>query len=143
MHRCIKKHGPQLKCTKCRSPLTNTHMLRGCITTPKFRTKRYNSTFTHLHQRMQSTTGGRWPILGMDLGHKPITDFKNLHIPMDDTKNSSLKPGNHLSDEGLQDDKPNTPDNPHTILYYILHPSHIPQHHRSDHMRKVGYALES
>jgi hypothetical protein len=38
IHRCNKKHGPQLTCTKCRSPLTNTHIIGGCRTTAKLRT---------------------------------------------------------------------------------------------------------
>ena len=45
VHRCKRKHNLSLTCTKCQSPLTNTHILGGCRYTAKLRTKRHNSTF--------------------------------------------------------------------------------------------------
>ena len=142
IHGCNRKHGPHLTCTKYRSPLTNTHIVRGCMSTAKLRAKRHNGTFTLLRQRIQSTNGGRWPILGMYLGHKPIIDLKNIHIPLDDTQNLSLRPVHQPSEEGLQDDKTNTPDNPHILPDYILHPNYKPQHRRLDLVRAVVYTFD-
>ena len=106
VHRCSRKHGPTLHCTKCRSPLNNTHILGGRGHTAKLRTKRHNNTFLLLHLLLQTTNGGRWPIIGIDLGNKPVIDFSK-HIP--DTEATTLS---HLppisGHKGLQDDKPNT-----------------------------------
>jgi hypothetical protein len=84
IHICQRKHGPSLTCTKCQSPLTNTHIFGGCRFTSKFRTQRHNNTFTLLHQLLKNSDGGRWPILGVDLGQKSITDFKNIPPTTDD-----------------------------------------------------------
>ncbi len=81
VHRCRRKHGPSLTCTKCHSPLTNTHILGGCRFTANLRTQRHNNMFKLLHQLLQEADGGRWPIVGMDLGQKPVTHFKNLSTP--------------------------------------------------------------
>jgi hypothetical protein len=45
IHRYKRKHIPTLICTKCQSPLTNTHILGGRGFIAKLRTKRHNSTF--------------------------------------------------------------------------------------------------
>ena len=90
VHRCRRKFGPSLTCTKCRSPLTNTHILGGCRFTAKFRAQRHNSTFKLLSQLLQDTEGGRWPIVGMDMGQKPVTNFKTLQIPPSDTEPAHL-----------------------------------------------------
>jgi hypothetical protein len=37
INRCKRKHSPSLICTKCQSPLTNTHILGGCRFTAKIR----------------------------------------------------------------------------------------------------------
>jgi len=50
IHRCKRKHNLSRICTKCQSPLTNPHILGGCIFTAKLRTKRHNSTFRLLLQ---------------------------------------------------------------------------------------------
>ena len=63
IHRCKRKHSPSLKCTKCQSPLTNTHILGGCRFTAKLRTKCHNSTFRLLLRHLHKSNGGRWPIL--------------------------------------------------------------------------------
>jgi hypothetical protein len=63
VHRCQRKFGPSLTCTKCHSPLTNTHILGGCRFTAKFRTQRHDSTLKLLHQLLQDCNGGRWPII--------------------------------------------------------------------------------
>jgi len=78
---CKRKHSPCRICTKGQSPLTNTHILGGCRFTAKLKTKRHNRTFRLLLQLLRKSNGGRWPILCVDLGHKPVTNFSNL---MDD-----------------------------------------------------------
>ena len=60
VHRCKRKHNLSITCTKCQSPLTNTHILGGCRYTAKLRTKRHNSTFCLLHQHLQKSNGGRY-----------------------------------------------------------------------------------
>jgi hypothetical protein len=80
----------------------------------------------------------------MDLGHKTVMYFKNLQFPLEDKKNPHLQPVNHPSKEGLQDDKTNTTNNPHTIPDYILHPNHRPQPHTPNLVRVVGqYTMDS
>jgi hypothetical protein len=52
VHRCSRKHGPTPTCTKCISPLNNTHVLESCKHTAKLRTKRHNGTFLFLYQML-------------------------------------------------------------------------------------------
>jgi hypothetical protein len=80
VHICSRNRGPTPTCAKCLSPLNNTHIMGGCKHTAKLRTKRHNNTFLLLHQLLQNTNGGRWPIIGLDLGNKPITYFSNNNI---------------------------------------------------------------
>jgi hypothetical protein len=54
IHRCKRKHNPSLICTKCQSPLTNTHILGSCQYIAKLKTKRHNSTFQLLLQLLQN-----------------------------------------------------------------------------------------
>jgi hypothetical protein len=141
VHRCKRKTGPSPICSKCQSPLNNTHLLGGCSHTAKLRTKRHNSTFLLLHQLLQKSNGGRWPVIGVDLGKQPITDFRK-HIPStDDTNPSNLPPITPPEQEGLQDDKYADPETPHIIPEYILPAQFRPTHHKPDIIRAIGYTI--
>jgi hypothetical protein len=61
IHKCKRKHSPTLICTKCQSPLANTHILEDCRFTAKLRTKRHNSTFRFLFQYLQNRMGDDGP----------------------------------------------------------------------------------
>jgi hypothetical protein len=101
IHRCKRKHSPFLICTKCQSPLINTHILGGCRFTAKLRTKRHNNTFRLLLQLLQKSNGGRWLILCADMGHKPVNDFSNLTIDIDTSSHTHHQGITHLTQEGL------------------------------------------
>ncbi len=88
-HRCKRKHNISFICTKCQSPLTNTHILGGCRYTAKLRTKRHNSTFRLLLQHIKKSNGRRWPILCADLGQKPITDFSKIMTDQDTSSHTT------------------------------------------------------
>jgi hypothetical protein len=75
----------------------------------------------------------------VDLGPKPVTDFKNIPPHVDDLTQPHLQAITHPSQEGLQDDKQDPTNHPQTIPVYILHPQHRPKHHRPDLIRAVGY----
>jgi ribonuclease HI len=105
IQRCKRKHSPSLICTKCQSPLTNTHILGGCRYTAKLRIKRHNNTFRLLLEHLQKSNGGQWPILCANLGRKPATDFINLTSDMDTPPHSHHHDIKHSKQEGLQDDK--------------------------------------
>ena len=141
IHRCKRKHNPSLICTKCQSPLTNTHILGGCRFTAKLRIKRHNSTFRLLQELLQKSNGGRWPILCADLGQKPVTDFDNLMEDIRNPTQADLTGITHPLQEGLQDDKTENPEYHSTIPEYVLHPQHRPKHHKPDLIRAVGFIL--
>jgi hypothetical protein len=94
-----------------------------------------------LHQLLQNTNEGRWPIIGLDLGNKLVTDFSNNIIDAKEITSPHLQPISHPEQEGLQDDKPDTTELSHTIPEYILPAQHRPTHHRPDHIRAVGYTF--
>ncbi len=100
IHRCQRKYDPTLICTKCQSPLTNKHILGGCIFTTKLRAKRHTNTFTLLHQLLQRSNGGRYPILRVDLGNKPVTDFANLKADANAASHTHLQGIAHSKQEG-------------------------------------------
>jgi len=85
--------------------------------------------------------GERWPILCADLGHKPVTDFSNLTVDIDTSSHTHHQGITHSTQEGLQDDKSESPDYPQSIPDYVLHPQHEPKHHKPDLIRAVGYTL--
>jgi hypothetical protein len=114
VHRCSKKHGLTLTCTKCRSPLNNTHNIGGCRSTSKLRIKRHNKTFLLLHKLLQTTNGGRWPIVGVDLGNTLIKYFSTLKPDIEEATVSQLPQILLPEEEGLQNDKPNTANHPQT-----------------------------
>ena len=143
VHRCSRKHGPTLTCTKCHSPLNNTNIVGGCTTTSKLRTKRHNSTFLLLDQLLQNTNGGRWPIIRLDLGKTPINDFTTLKPDTAEKTTSQLPQILHPEEEGLKIDKPNTSNQPQTIPDYILPPQHRLTHNRPDLIRAIGYIISS
>jgi len=88
---------------------------------------------------LQNTNGGRWPIIELDLGSQPVTDFSKHITNIEDITSPHHQPIPHPEQEGLQDDKPYTMEPRHTIPKYIL-PSHKrPTHHRPDLIRAVGY----
>jgi hypothetical protein len=141
VHRCSSKSGPTPTCSKCQAPLNNTHLLGGCSHTAKLRTKRHNSTFLLLHQLLQKSNGGRWPVIGIDLGKTPITDFRNTKPKTDDTTLSNFPPITHPEQEGLQDDKNADGETPHIIPEYILPAQPRPTHHKPDIIRAIGYFI--
>ena len=96
-------------CTKCNQLVTNIHLLGGCKHNAKLRTSRHNSTFKLLQEQLEKHSGGRWPIVSMDLGKKPVKDFKTqmkiyMTTPQEDTTLQALE----ASQEGLQNDKEKT-----------------------------------
>jgi hypothetical protein len=145
IHICKRKHSPSLLCTKCQSPLTNTHILGGCRLTAKLIIKRHNIIFRLILQLLQKSNGGRWPILCADLGHKPVADFSSLAAGIDtSTHTHTHHQGITYSIyEGLQDEKSEKPDYPQSILDYVLHPQHKPKHHKPDLIWAVGYTLNT
>jgi hypothetical protein len=76
----------------------------------------------------------------MDLGQKPVTDFKDIPIPSPAPEDPTLEAITQPNLEGLQDDKADT-RYPQTIPEYILPAQHRPKHHRPDLIRAVGYML--
>jgi hypothetical protein len=117
--------------------LNSTHILGGCRTTSKLRTKKHNNTFLLLHKFLQITNGGRWPMIGVDLGNTPIKDFTTLKPDITKATASQLPQILHPEEEGLQNDKPNTANQPQTILDYILPPQHRPTHHKPNLIRAI------
>ena len=143
MHICSRKHGPTLTCTKCHSPLNNTPILVGCRSTSKLIIKRHNITFQLLHNLLQNSNGGRWPIVGVDLGNTPIKDFTTLKPDLEETTVSQLPQILLPEDEGLQNDKPNTVNHLQTIPEYIIPTQHRPTHHRPSLIRAIGYTTNA
>jgi hypothetical protein len=144
IHRCKRKHSPSLICTKCLSPLTNTHILGGCRFTAKLRIKRHNITLRLLLQQLQKTNGGRWPVICADLAHKPVTDFSDLTSAIDPPPTHTHPHHHdikHSTQESLQDDKRDNPDYSQTIPDYILNPHHRPKDHKPYLIRAVGFTL--
>jgi hypothetical protein len=143
IHRCRRKHGPSLTYTECPSPLTSTHMLGGCRLISNFRTQRHNSTIPLLHLVLRKYDGGRWSILGVNLGQKSVTDFKNIPPTTDDQIQLQLQPISHPSQEGLQDDKRDNAKHPQTIPDYILHSKIRPTHYRPSLIRAIDYITDA
>ncbi len=107
-------HGPMI-CTKCSHPLTNTHLLGGCKYNSKLCTSKHNSTFKLLQGQLENHSGGRWPIVSMDLGNNTVKNFTTqmkveLTTPQEDTTLPALE----ATQEGLQNDKSKT-QNPNII----------------------------
>jgi hypothetical protein len=75
---------------KCSSPPNNTHILGGCRFSSKLIIKIHNNTSMLLYQMLQTSDGGRWPIVGIDLGNNPTTNFNNKKIDMHDTASAHL-----------------------------------------------------
>jgi len=68
-------------CKHVNQPLANTHLLGGCKYNAKSRISGHNSTFKLLHDLLEFHNGEKWPILIIDLGNKPVRDFKDqMHI---------------------------------------------------------------
>ena len=76
----------------------------------------------------------------MDLGQKPVTDFKTLQIPPLDTEPAQLDAITHPNQAGMQDDKADS-NYPQTIPEDILPAQQRPQHHRPNLIRAIGYIL--
>ncbi len=96
-------------------PLNNTHILGGCRYAAKPRTKRHNDTFLLLHPLLQESNGGRWPVIGVDMGSAPVTDFRKHTPKTEDTIPFHLPPIPQPDLEGLQDDKQTSKETQHTI----------------------------
>jgi hypothetical protein len=100
---------------KCHSPLNIARILGGCRSTSKLRIRRHNNTFLLLHKLLQTIHGGRWPIIGVDLGNTPIKDFTTLKPDIKEDTVAQLPQILLPEEEGLQNDKPNTINRPQTI----------------------------
>jgi hypothetical protein len=126
-------------CTKCKQPLANTQLLGGCKHNSKLRTSRHNNTFKLLHEELEKYNGGRWPIISMDLGNKPIKDFKSqikieMTTPQEDTTLQALE----ASHEGLQNDKEKS-HHPTIMPTNLLAKHKRPQHYKPYIIRAIGY----
>jgi hypothetical protein len=129
-------------CKKCNQPLTNTHLLGGCKYIAKLRICRHNSTLKLLHDLLQTHNGGRWPILGMDLGNKPVKDFKaQTNKETTTTQEDHTLQSIEATHEGLQNYKANIkhPIIPNTILRKHKRP----KHHKPDIIRAIVYIMNS
>jgi len=91
------------------------HILAGCISTSKPIIKRHNSTSLLLRKLLQTSNGGRWLIVRIDLSEKPTMDFTNLKPDVEVTTTPQIPQILLPEAEGLQNDKPNIPNNPYTI----------------------------
>ena len=80
--------------------------------TAKLRTKRHNGTFLLLHQLDQTTTGERWPVIGLDLGNKSVSDINKHYTDIKETNPSQLFQILRPEHELLRNDKLNTPHQP-------------------------------
>ena len=123
-------------CRHCLIRLTNSHLAGDCPTKRRLRTDRHNSTFLHLHELLQESSGGRWPIIAMDLGRKPIKDFDAASI-LDILKQptSAATPAATLDPEDdWKDRAPQT-----TVPDHILPKSCRPRHYKPDMVRAVGF----
>ncbi len=67
-----------------------------------------------------------------ELGHKPVTDSNSLTADSDISPHTNHQGITHSLQEGLQDDKSESPEHPQSIPDYILHPQHKPKHHKPD-----------
>jgi hypothetical protein len=88
---------------------------------------------------LQTTDGGRWPIIGLDLGNKLVIDFSKHNTNTEDITSPYLQPIPNPEQEDLQDDKLDTLEPRHTIPKYIFPAHKRPSHHRPDLIRAVGY----
>ncbi len=128
---------------KMNQPLTNTHLLGGCKYNAKMRSSRQNSTFKLLHELLQIHHGGRWPILSMDLGNRPVKNFKTQTLlETINTQEDHTLQSIEATQEGLQNDKIH-------IKYPTIIPNNIlpkhkrPKHHKPDIIRATGYIITS
>ena len=123
-------------CRHCLIRLTNSHLAGDCPTKQRLRTDRHNSTFLLLHELLQESNGGRWPILAMDLGRKPIKDFEATPVAEIIRHTTSSPPLGATSDpeDGWKDSAPQT-----TVPEYILPKHSRPRHYKPDMVRAVGF----
>jgi hypothetical protein len=82
-------------------------------------------------------------MIGVDLGQTPIKDFTTLKPDTTEDTATQLPHILHPEEKGLQNDKPNAANQPHTIQEYILPPQHRPTHHRPDLVKAIGYTINS
>jgi hypothetical protein len=128
---------------KCNQSPTNTHLLEGCKYNAKLRTSRHNTTFKLLNDLLQTHNGGKWPILSMDLGNKPVNNFKaQTHIETTTTQEDQRLQSTEAAQEGLQNDKAAI-KHPTIIPNTILPKHKRPKHHKPDIIRAIGYSINS
>ena len=86
----------------------------------KLRTKRHNSTFRLLLLQLQKSNGGKWPIQCADLGHKPVTDFRNLTSDLDTPPRTYHQDINtqHMKAYKTTNQKARTTHNPYPTTSY-------------------------
>jgi hypothetical protein len=82
-------------------------------------------------------------MIGVDLGNTPIKDFTTLKPDVAEATTSQLPQILHPEEEGLQNDRPNTTNQPQTIPEYILPPQHKPTHNKPDLITAIGYTTNS
>jgi hypothetical protein len=121
----------------------NTHILEGCRYIAKLGIKRHNNPSRLLLQLPQNLNKGRWPIICVDMGHKPVTDFNYLMADTNITPHTQHQEICNSLQEGLQDDKSENPDYPLSIPDYVLQPQHIPRHYKPHLIRAVGFTLNT
>ena len=127
---------------KCKQKITNTHLLGGCISTAKLRISRHHSTFKLLHNLLQQSNGGRWPILCMDLGNGHVKDFKTqLSLEAKSLREDPRFPDVTPLEEGLQCDKISNHYYPYSLPDYILPIEARPTHYNPDLIRAIGYCI--
>ena len=131
-------------CSKCGQKLTHTHLLGGCHAMQNARTRRHNSTFTLLHRLLSRENGGRWPILAMDLGRQPVTDFekqlKDCRTEAHQAPDRTDPAGEGPMDTEVEE---KSDERYKTILpEYILPKDKRPPHYKPDMVRAVGYNID-
>jgi hypothetical protein len=128
---------------KCNQHLTNTHLLGGYKYNAKMRTSRHNNTFRLVHELLQTHNGDRWPILNVDLGNKPVKDFKTQTLLKTITTQEDYTVHSIVAtQEGLQNDKILT-KHPTIISNTILLKHNRPKHHKPDIVRAIVYIINS
>ena len=107
------------------------------------RTSRHNNTFKLLHELLQTHNGGRWPILSMDLGNKPVKNSKTQTLlETINTQEDHTLQSIEATQEGLQNDNIHI-KHPTIIPNNILPKHRRPKHQKPDIIRAIGYITTS
>jgi hypothetical protein len=117
--------------------------LGGCKYNAKLRTYRHNNTFKLLHDLLETHNCGKWPVLNMDLGNKPVRDFKaQMYMETTTTQEDHKLQSIEATQEGLQNGKASI--NHPTIIPNTILPKHKrPKHYKPGIIRAIGYKTNS